>query len=283
MSVQKERLTVNGIPVYLTRTPGKPLIILLRMASQRMGIWDTIWSDFARFFSVANFDLRDRPGAERMDQPGRAFAMLAEDCAHVAGGLGWERFHIFGWNGGTQIAMRCAVDFADRILSCILLDPFFELPDMRKIEKAIEFKRVLFEHPHRELYAYYWVMAGLSPDFIENRFDEVEKMVAARMAGDKFIQSDSGRFLRWVRALRKNWIPDDAFSRITAPTLIVATELDNWHAGPTVSMAQAIQKRIPHAQLKIIEGYGGHFLVEDPGRFLAATQPFLQSVAHLHA
>jgi pimeloyl-ACP methyl ester carboxylesterase len=149
----------------------------------------------------------------------------------VATFLGFEKFHIFGWNGGTQIAMRCAVNFADHIQSCILLDPFFELADMRKVNKAIEFKRVLFEHPQRELYAYYWVMAGLSSGFIGQHFDQVEKMVAARMKGDKFVKTDPDVFINWVRALRRNWITDEEFGRIRAPTLVMATELDNWHAG----------------------------------------------------
>jgi len=276
---EKEIVNVNEIAVNITRDPNKPLIILTRMASQSMGIWDTIWSDFSKYYTVANFDLRERPGSNRMDAPGQGFALLAQDCAEVATHLGFEKFHIFGWNGGTQIALRCAVNYAERIQSCILLDPFFELKDTRKIEKAVEFKRVLFSHPNRELYAFYWVMAGLSPDFIENHFDEVEKMVAARMSGDKFVKSDPDRFIQWVRALRKNWITDEEFSRITTPTLVIATELDNWHAGPTVSMAKEVHNRIQNSQLEIIKGYGGHFLVEDPNKFLGVAEPFIRSVA----
>ena len=278
MTIEKEVLNIDGIRVNMTRQEGKPLIILTRMASQAMGIWDTIWGDLARYFTVANFDLQGLPGAKRMDAPGEGFRQLAENCVQVATFLGFEKFHIFGWNGGTQIAMRCAVDFADRIQSCILLDPFFELADMRKVNKAIEFKRVLFEHPQRELYAYYWVMAGLSSEFIGQHFDQVEKMVAARMKGDKFVKSDSEVFIKWVRALRRNWITDEEFGCIRAPTLVMATELDNWHAGPSVSMAREVCERIPGAELKIIEGFGGHFLVEDPARFMEIAEPFIRSI-----
>jgi len=279
MTAEKEVLSLDGISVNITRQEGKPLIILTRMASQAMGIWDTIWADFARYFTVANFDLQALPGAKRMDAPGEGFRQLAENCVQVAKNLEFEKFHIFGWNGGTQIAMRCAADYSDRIQSCILLDPFFELADMRKVKKAIEFKRVLFEHPNRELYAYYWVMAGLSSEFIGNHFDKVEAMVAARMKGDKFVKSDPDVFIRWVRALRRNWITDGDFGRIRAPTLVVATELDNWHAGPSVSMAREVCDRIPGAELKIIGGFGGHFLVENPAKFMEITGPFIRSVA----
>jgi pimeloyl-ACP methyl ester carboxylesterase len=279
MPVEKKIVTVGDIQVNITTNPGKPLIILTRMASQAMGIWDTVWDDFAGFFTVVNFDLQGLPGANQMNDPGEGFRQLAKNCADVASGLGYERFHIFGWNGGTQIAMRCAADYTDRIQSCILLDPFFELADMRKIDKAVEFKRVLFGHSDRRLYAYYWVMAGLSPAFIENRFDDVEKMVDARMTRDAFVNTDPDRFVEWVRALRRNWITDTEFSRIKAPTLVVATELDNWHAGPTVSMAHEIHRRITNSQLVIIEGCGGHFLIEDPRKFLEVSESFLESVS----
>jgi len=278
MTIEKEVINIDGIRVNMTRQEGKPLIILTRMASQAMGIWDTIWGDFARYFTVANFDLQGLPGATRRDAPGEGFRLLAENCVQVASFLGFEKFHIFGWNGGTQIAMRCAVNFADHIQSCILLDPFFELADMRKVNKAIEFKRVLFEHPQRELYAYYWVMAGLSSEFIGQHFDQVEEMVAARMKGDKFVKTDSDTFINWVRALRRNWITDEEFGRIRAPTLVMATELDNWHAGPSVSMAREVCDRIPNAELQIIGGFGGHFLVEDPAKFMEIAEPFIRSV-----
>ena len=92
-----------------------------------------------------------------MDAHGETFAMRTQDCANVASGPAFGRFYIFGWNGGTQIARRSAVDHSERIQSCILLDPFFELPDMRKIEKAVEFSQALYEHSNGELYAHYWV------------------------------------------------------------------------------------------------------------------------------
>ena len=63
MTAEKEVINIDGIRVNMTRQEGKPLIILTRMASQAMGIWDTIWGDFARYFTVANFDLQGLPGA----------------------------------------------------------------------------------------------------------------------------------------------------------------------------------------------------------------------------
>jgi pimeloyl-ACP methyl ester carboxylesterase len=273
------RATVRagGYDVVLTDSPGRPLILLVRMASPDAGMWDTIWDGMAAHFAVASFDLQQVPAARRVGDPASLFRATAAACADVATGLDAERFHLFGWNGGTQIAMRAAVDFPERVASLLLLDPFFELPDMRHVEKALLFKKALFERD-RDLYAYYWVMAGLTDAFIASQFDEVERLAKARIRSDRFLRQDTDRFMGWVRALRQNWISTAELARIRAPSLILATGLDRWNAGPSVAMAKEVHARIPGSRLVIIEDAGGHFLIEQPERFLDLAGPFLRSV-----
>ena len=150
-----------------------------------------------------------------------------------------------------------------RVRSAILLDPFFELPDPRKLEKAIAFKRRLFENEDRTLYSYYWVMAGFSPDFLERNFDVVDQLATARIASDRFVSIDIERWIRWVRALRTNWLTEKELAAIDVPTLVLATELDSWHAGPTIGMASALAARLRGAELKTIPGYGTFFFIEE--------------------
>jgi pimeloyl-ACP methyl ester carboxylesterase len=85
--------------------------------------------------------------------------------------------------------------------------------------------------------------------------------------------------MRWVRALRRNWITDEEFGRIEAATLILATGLDRWNAGPSVAMAQAVHELIGNSLLTVIENAGGHFLIEQPERFLEVAGPFLETVS----
>lgn len=278
MALEKQVISVGGCRVAITEAPGKPLMIFTRMASQEMGIWDPIWPTFADYFTVASFELIEHPGFEKLDKPGEAFRLLASACADVATGLGHQRFHLFGWFGGSQVALRCLVDYPDRVASAILLDPFYELTDMRKIEKAIEFKRILFEHPDRELYSYYWVMAGFTPEFMERNFDAIERLAKARVAKDRFVQTDTDRWMKWVRALRRNWVTAEELARIAAPVLLVATTLDSWHAGPTPGMARELHARIPSARLEIMEGAGTFIFIEAPDRFARTIAPFLREV-----
>jgi pimeloyl-ACP methyl ester carboxylesterase len=275
---EKATVRANGYDVMISENPDRPLILLVRMASPDAGMWETIWDGIAAHFRVASFDLQQVPAARTMEDPASLFRATAAACAEVATGLDARRFHLFGWNGGTQIAMRAAVDFPERVASLLLLDPFFELPDMRHVEKALAFKKLLFEQD-RALYAYYWVMAGLTDRFIASRFDEVERLAEARTRSDRFLRQDPERFMRWVRALRRNWITDEEFGRIEAATLILATGLDRWNAGPSVAMAQAVHARIGNSLLTVIENAGGHFLIEQPERFLEVAGPFLETVS----
>jgi pimeloyl-ACP methyl ester carboxylesterase len=164
------------------------------------------------------------------------------------------------------------------VASAILLNPFYQFPDMRKVEKALEFKRIIYEHGDRELYSFYWLMAGFTPEFLERRFDVVETLAHARAGRDRLIKSDVEQWMKWVRALRANWPTDGELARIAAPTLVIGTELDNWHAGPTADMARAVASRIPSARLEILARAGAFIFIEDPERFARTVRPFLEEV-----
>lgn len=270
---------VAGVDVRITRQPGKPLLLLTRMASGGMGIWDAIWDDLARDFSVANFDL---VGAAALSEelPARErFERLADKTAEVATALGYATFHVFGWYGGTHVALACMRKHGARVRSALLLDPFFELGDPRKLEKAVAFKQRLFESDDRTLYAYYWVMAGFSPAYLEREFDTIDRLAKARIEADRFVSVDPQRWLRWVRALRSNWLSDAELAALDIPTLVLATSLDSWHAGPTVGMARALAERLPQATLAVVEGYGTFFFIERPALFAEHAGAFLAEQA----
>lgn len=165
--------------------------------------------------------------------------------------------------------------------SSLLLDPFFALPDRRKLEKAVAFKERLFASEDRTLYAYYWVMAGFSPEFLEREFDTVDKLARARIASDRFVTIDVERWRRWVWALRSNWLTDTELQAMSIRTLVLATSLDSWHAGPTVGMARALTSRLPDAQLRIVDGYGTFFFIENQGLFSAHAGAHLREAARV--
>ncbi len=261
------RETIAGIEVEIAEDRSRPLMFLLRMAGPSSGLWSSVWQPIEARFTPVTFDLHQFEAAQRLDDAKEMFKVSSDACAAIADELGEKMFHVFGWNGGTHIALRAAADYPQRVASLILLDVFAELPDMRHVDKAVAFKKLLFEQD-RELYAYYWTMAGLSDSFIANNFDKVETIAKNRLKNDRFINQNTDAYMRWVNALRRDSLEPEEWEKIRAPTLILATKLDRWNAGPSVEMAEMVQSRLGNARLVVLEGVGGHFLIEDPDRFV---------------
>ena len=271
-----EQIEAAGTRVAVTRRDGAELVILTRLAGRGAGIWDGLWSRLAQRFTVANVDLR-LPEGPLLDDPGAVFDGYADLTVRVAQELGHPRFHVFGWNGGSHIALHAAARHADALLSCTLLGAFATLPDMRRAEAGIAFMRTMMNQPDKELYALYWFMSGLTPGFVEADFDRVAALAQRRAEADRFVHTDIERFTKWITALRRHWLSDAELGRIQIPVTILAPDLDLWHAGPTVAMARALAERLPTATLEVLENAGSLIALEDPDR---VAHVFLASLRH---
>ncbi len=270
---------VGETEVKISRSRGKPLLLLVRMASRGMGVWDTSWDYLAEYFTVAQFDLK-MPSSDEMGDPASVFLGLAQDCVRIAQGLGFDRFHLLGWTGGAHVGLSCAVKFPRQLASLTLVAPFSRLPDARALSVASEFMAVLMEHGGRELYAYYWFLAGFSPAFVRRNFSEIERMVGARLDGDRFIKTNADNASQWSRVLRTFSLTDEELAAIKVPTLIIGPELDPAHIGPNAEMAEALHKRIAGSELVIGTGYGSLMLLEAPEAFQAASRSFFKTVTN---
>lgn len=268
---------VGGTEVCITRQEGKPLILLVRMASRGLGGWDGVWAGLCGHFSVAQFNLR-MPSVEDLANPVQVFKNLARDCDEVARGLGYDEFHILGWAGGAHLALRCAVELPRRLLSCTVLNPFYPLPDMRPVHKGYEFMRTMLQAGGRELYNYYWFMGGLSPGFVRTRFDEVQRMVQVRLEADSFMHGQTGGMSKWSEVLRGFWVEDAELAAIEVPTLVVGSSLDPTFFGPNPDMARLLHSRLRSAELAMAEGYGSLMLMEAPEVFLRLSDNFYSRV-----
>lgn len=268
---------IAGTRVSFTKAPGKPLLLLIRMASRGMGIWDGVWDRLCVRFSVANFDLK-LPSTVELETPRLVFTHYAKTAFDVAEHLGYKTYHVLGWNGGIHVALRAAADYPDNVRSCVLLNPFRRLEDMRAVDKGLDIMQAMMEQPDRLLYAYYWLMMGLSDRFIHENFDVVDQMAEQRVGGDRFVTSDSLRMMKWARSLRQDWVSDEELARITLPVLLVATGLNKWGAGPTPAMARLLAEKIQGSVLRDIPEHGPLSLIEDPEKFLGLIGGFYDSL-----
>ena len=275
MSALVEVVEAAGERVGVTRRDGAPLVILTRLAARAAGIWDGLWDRLAARFTVANIDLR-LPEGDLLDDPRAVFDDYARWTVEVAAALGHPRFHVLGWNGGSHIALHTAARHPDRLLTCTLLGAFYGLADMRRADAGVSVMRAMLAQPDRELYALWWFMSGLTPDYVERHYDHVAALARRRAEGDRFVSADLDRLTKWIRALRRHWLSEAELAAIRVPVSVLAPRLDLWHAGPTVAMAEALAGRIPGARLEVMEDAGSLIALEDPDRVAAL---FHQAVA----
>lgn len=271
--VPRRQLTVNGLNVEISESPGKPLLLLVRMAARGMGVWDGVWDRAAELFTVAQFDL-PTPDLHRIIEPAEIFGNYARICVEVAQGLGHEQFHIFGWTGGTHVAIRCLINHPDRIKSCVLLGPVGALPDNRPTEHGLEVQRLLLDKSLED-YTYSWIMSGMTWDYILEHYDDIKKIVDDRMVADKG-RMDSALVFKWVKALRFPSYTEAELDRISTPTLITVQGFDRW---PSLAMARRLHGMIRSSELAIMHGSGALALIEEPEKFMAVAGRFLRAAA----
>ena len=265
----------DGTNATVSGASDLPLLILVRMADRNIGLWDGIWEGLSRQYTLAAVQPA-LPAPQALDDPPAVFRDMARCCARAATELGHARFHVLGWNGGSHIALRTAVDFSGRVSSCILVGAFSRLPDPRRTEAGIAVMKTMLEAADPLTYSRYWFLSGLSPGFSRDHFDRVEIWARRRASGDSFVSSNHEATFRWIEALRNHWLTEGESQRIAAPTLILAPELDLWHAGPNVAMARSVARLIPSARIEIVADRGSLYPLEDPDDFVLRVSRFLQ-------
>lgn len=259
--------------VEISETPGKPLLLLVRMAARGMGVWEGVWDRLAEMFTVAQFDL-PAPDLDKTDDTREIFRDYARMCVEVAAGLGHDKFHIFGWTGGTHVAIHSLIAYPQHILSCVLLGPVCALPDNRVVEQGLGVQRMLLDKSLED-YTYSWILSGVGWDYALENYDRIDAIVRDRMAADKG-RLDTERVFKWIRALRFPSYTEAELDGITTPTMIAVQAFDRW---PSLAMARRLNGLIPDSELAVIHGAGAMVLMEAPEKFMAAAGRFLRAAA----
>ena len=249
----------------------------IRARSQRklrgMGVWDGVWDRLTELFTVAQFDL-PAPDLDKTDNTREIFRNYARMCVEVAAALGHERFHIFGWTGGTHVAIHALIAYPQHIVSCVLLGPVCALPDNRSVEQGMGVQRMLLDKSLED-YTYSWILSGVSWDYTLENYDRIEAIVRDRMAADKG-RLDTERVFKWIRALRFPSYTEAELDGISTPTFIAVQSFDRW---PSLAMARRLHGLIPDSELAVIHGGGSLVLMEAPEKFMAAAGRFLRAAA----
>jgi len=268
MTIHKKTVTVNGLGVSLTENPGAPLLLLVRMAARGMGLWDKVWGHLGQYYAVANFDL-PTSDMDKFDSTISLFKHFARMMVDTAKGLGYDRFHLFGWAGGARVAVRCLVDFPEHLQSCILMGIPDRPRDVRAGQKNMEVINLILEHGNLELYTYNWLLSGFSTEYALDHFDDIRSLVDARMEADKG-RLDARGVQKWIRIMSQRPARDEELQTVQVPTLLIA---------PNPIANQRLHSLIRTSELAVIPGSRQFLMIEDPEALIAAAGPFLRAAS----
>jgi pimeloyl-ACP methyl ester carboxylesterase len=239
--------------------PADPAILLIMGAGGSMLWWEEgfcrLLVEGGRF--VIRYDHRDtgRSVTYEPGHPGYIGADLVADAVGVVDAYGIPAAHVVGVSAGGAIAQRLALDYADRVLSLVLISTSPATPGERGLPPATErYRRFLASA------AVDWADEGSVIEYLvnyarmlaggERSFDEA----AAR----ELVRRDAARARSIAASENHGIIREGAVSRTTLSSIAVPTLVIHGTADPMFPLehGKALAEEIPGAQLLRLDGAG---------------------------
>jgi pimeloyl-ACP methyl ester carboxylesterase len=239
------------------RGDGPPVLFVQGLGYGRGG-WGPAPELLADSFSVITFDNRGFGDSDKPPGP-YTTAQLAADAVAVLDAAGIERAHVLGASLGGMTAQELALaapERVDKLVLCCTTPGGAESAPMPAVTIALMQNGATIEQ---------FVANALAPD-------APQSLVAEILAYRSEHPPDPAGW----QSLAAAGATHDAYDRlgeIAAPTLVLHGTADNVVAPQN---AELLASRIPNARLEWFEGAGHLFQWEQPERFVAVVEEFLQ-------
>ena len=222
--------------------PGSPVLTLLEGIGADIAGWRRSISTLASELRIVAIDHRGNGASDEPPGP-CTMTTFVEDALAVLDELSVERAHVYGQSFGGMVAQEMSLTYPDRVRTAALAGthpgPAHAI--------AVAGRTVPKGEPWRALYA---------PGFPEVRPDVVaeDRRVAAA-------QPDHPRGQRRQWEAMQTWDAFDRLPQIAVPTLVLHGTEDGVVAPGN---AELLARRIPGAELRLLEGAGHVFWSERP-------------------
>ncbi len=254
---------MSAVDLFCTDSGGRGEAVLLAHAigcDHRM--WEEVVPALASRYRVIAIDAR---GHGRSPLPPRPWSLadMADDAARLLGKLGIARAHWVGLSMGGMVGQAFALRHAGRLGKLVIANSTSSYgPEGRGMwDNRIRLVTDGGLAAIRDMVATRY----FSPEFLRTQPDVVERVMS------RFLETPGDGYLGCCEAIRElDYI--GVLSRIQAPTLVIAGELDQ---GTPVAMAKAMADRIPGARLEVIPGASHLSAVEMPAAFDTLVSDFL--------
>lgn len=264
---------INGIEIYYEEhgDPNAEPVLLIMGYLMNAGAWAPQIPALAARYRVIAFDNR---GAGRSSQPDEPYTMeqMTADAAGVLDAVGIRSAHVVGASMGGMIAQNFALAHPERVrtltLACttpggpmsagytrmvVLAESVADVEDLAALMTPEAIKQIMLEH--------------FTPAFIAAPATGFLQMAGSMM---QYPSSLAGMKGQLAAILAHNTY--DRLAQITAPTLIIAGDMD-----PLVDSlnSRIMAERIPNAELRYFEGLRHGFTAEKPDEVNAVILEFL--------
>jgi pimeloyl-ACP methyl ester carboxylesterase len=223
---------------YEVHGQGDDVLVLLSGQVNNHHWWDLTRPDFDSEFRTVTLDWRGTGQSDKPDSPYNTRG-FAEDTLAVIDHLGAERAHVYGTSMGGRVAQWLAADHPPRVDRLILGCTSPGAP--HGVERSAEVRRSVAQHDHwaarqallELMYTPAWLATLHGP---------------YHTTGDPAMPPHARRHHFMASAVHDSW---DVLPRITAPTLVVHGTADIFNPAANGPL---LANRIPHAELRLIEG-----------------------------
>ena len=240
------------------------LLILVHGLADDHRAWRRALPDLMLRHRVLMYDLRGH-GETTLGKAEGTLAQLGSDMVALMDALVMERAAVAGFSLGGTIAMRAAIDHPERIDALVLV-----ATSSRVGRAAADWYRQRVEMVERDDPQLRATLDGDTADVYRESPAELEEGLLIRRQSTADPHG-YGNACAAMAALNASPL-DTELHRITAPTLIVASDLDR-HCPPKA--AEIIAAGITGSRLEVMTGAGHPIPVEKPCELAASINAFL--------
>jgi len=256
---------VNDVELYYEMSGRGPHLVLIEGLGVATWIWERQIPELSKDFTVLAYDNR---GVGKSSKPAGPYTirMMADDLAGLLDSLKIARAHILGISMGGFIAQDFALRYPQRVDRLVLVSTSAGGPDHVPMAPEVLAQVLATEGEPRALTRRKLALA-YSESFMQS--EAVEHLIDLRLQDP---QPPAAYLAQATAGATFNL--SDQVHRIQAPCLILAATGDRL---VPVANAYQLAKKIPNSRLKIFEGFGHQFFVEDAAAFNREVKQFLQT------
>jgi len=254
-------IQVNDIDLYYEMFgEGEPLLLIHGLGSSSRD-WEMQIDFFAQNYQVITIDVRGHGKSGKPPGP-YSIPLFAEDTAKLLQGLGVSPVHILGISLGGMIALQLGISHPEMVKSLIIVNSTPELIPRTLKEQLRIWRRLLIVR-----------VMGLRKmgEVLGNQFFPLPEQTELReIFVERWAENDKPAYLEAMKAVI-GWSVVERLGEIRCPTFVIGADGDYF---PTEEK-EIYVRRIPGAELKVIEDARHALPAEKPGEFNAVVKAFL--------